>query len=182
MMRRALNSIKDVCGKRGLILCPGIAPGTGLHSQTLTTHFRSVETRNTLVNPTPLRYATKSEKPGSKRKRKLVRLRLQRLSPGAGLDGRGKISALASQVTEDLVPRALPIFNINQNATLVKEAIKLQLPIIAVLANKSDPFGIQFPIPGNSETPESLELYMSCVRDAVSDGERNEMKEILRIQ
>lgn len=63
--------------------------------------------------------------------------------------GRERISTLAAQVTEDLVPRALLILNMTQNSILVKEAIKLRIPVVAVLDNKSDPFGIQFPIPGN---------------------------------
>lgn len=222
MLRRALNFIREICEKRGSILCPnfvretdkGHEPGqdspslvgfspsltsssrlslggsvfskkTGGSFQSETRLPSSNTTTKTLSKgPTFLPGATGSrETLGSKQRRRTARLNLRfrnrkNQMSGKSLNRREKISALAPQVTEDLVPRALLIFNLNQNAILVKEAIKLQLPIIAVLDNKSDPSGIQFPIPGNSAKPESLELYISCVLNAIRSGKKGEMRKI----
>ena len=43
---------------------------------------------------------------------------------------------------------------------LAKEAMKLRLPIIAILDSNSEPFGIQYPIPGNDDSKESIHLYL----------------------
>lgn len=215
MLRRALNFIREICEKRGSILCPNIVretdsnkgfdpPFLALSSSSDRDAFRKKtgtigrpeggprfqsETRlpsATTKGPTFLPSATGSrETLGSKQRRRTARLYLRSRNrknqmSGKSSNRREKISALAPQVTEDLVPRALLIFNLNQNAILVKGAIKLQLPIIAVLDNKSDPSGIQFPIPGNcsSANPESLELYISCVLNAIRSGKRGEMRNI----
>ena len=173
MMRRALNFIGEIYEKRGSLFCVGGGTNTAtLFSIDRKAKFQS-ETQSTQISakgPTGSR-----ETLGSKQRRRLRR----KSQMSSSLNRREKITALAPQVTEDLVPRALLILDPSKNAILVKEGIKLQLPVIAILDNKCDPSGIQYPIPGNgANLPESLELYILGVTNAIRDGKRNEMRKI----
>jgi ribosomal protein S2 len=77
-----------------------------------------------------------------------------------------------------LIPEALFILNSTENKTLIREAIKLQIPIIAVLGSSSNTFGIQYPIPGNTESVQSLNLYTQFIFYAISEAKKNEIKSI----
>jgi len=175
MLRRALNFIREIYEKRGSIFLYG---GEGESSKNF-----SGETQSTPIagvkGLTGLR-----ETLGSKQRRRVSRMQKNQMSrrkKSLNSSSREKISVILKtpQVIEDLVPRALLILDPNKNTILVKEAIKLQLPIVAILDNKSDPSGIQFPIPGNgANSSESPKLYISCVMNAIKDGKKNELKKI----
>ena len=49
------------------------------------------------------------------------------------------------------VPDMIFVIDTNMESLAVKEAIKLNIPIVAVLDSNSDPTGISFPIPGNDD-------------------------------
>jgi small subunit ribosomal protein S2 len=51
-----------------------------------------------------------------------------------------------------------------------KEAIKLNIPVVAILDTNSDPDGITYPIPGNDDAARALQLYCDLIADAVLDG------------
>jgi hypothetical protein len=79
------------------------------------------------------------------------------------------------------IPEALFITNINQNHTLIREALKLQVPIIAILDSNSNPFGIQYPIPGNSESIEALLLYIQLLFNTILSAKKHEIKTFLAL-
>jgi len=64
------------------------------------------------------------------------------------------------------------------NNILIKEATKLQIPVIGVLNNDSNPLGIQYPIPGNNESSKALYLYLKFLIKALSQGKKLESKRI----
>lgn len=76
-------------------------------------------------------------------------------------------------------PEAVFILNTAPNAALIKEAIKLQIPIIAVLDSDSDPYGIQYPIPGNDDSVDAISLYTELLLAAVAASKQNELKKIV---
>ncbi len=49
------------------------------------------------------------------------------------------------------VPDMIFIIDTNMESLAVKEAIKLKIPIVAILDSNSDPTGINYPIPGNDD-------------------------------
>ena len=49
------------------------------------------------------------------------------------------------------VPEMIFIIDTNMESLAVKEAIKLKIPIVAILDSNSDPTDINFPIPGNDD-------------------------------
>ena len=54
----------------------------------------------------------------------------------------------------------------------VKEAIKLKIPIVAVVDTNSDPTGINFPIPGNDDARRSINLYCDLVKQTIIDAQK----------
>lgn len=76
------------------------------------------------------------------------------------------------------LPEALFLLNTTENQTLIREAIKLQIPIIAVLGSSSNTFGIQYPIPGNTESVQSLNLYTQFLFYAIAEAKKTEIKSI----
>lgn len=52
----------------------------------------------------------------------------------------------------------------------ILEAVKLGIPVVAIVDSNSDPSSITFPIPGNDDASRSIELYCDMVARAVLDG------------
>ena len=52
----------------------------------------------------------------------------------------------------------------------IKEAIKLKIPIAAIIDSNSNPEGIDYPIPGNDDSAKCIRLYCDLVARAAIDG------------
>ncbi len=76
------------------------------------------------------------------------------------------------------IPEALFVANLSVNKILIKEATKLQIPIIGILNNDSNPFGIHFPIPGNNDSAKASALYLKVLIKTLSEGKKKELKQI----
>ena len=80
------------------------------------------------------------------------------------------------------IPELIFIIDTNIESLAVKEAIKLRIPIVAILDTNSDPTDIEFPIPGNDDARRSINLYCdllkSTILDAVKFIENKEIKKI----
>jgi len=72
------------------------------------------------------------------------------------------------------LPDILFVLDTNKEAIAIKEARKLNIPVIAVLDSNCDPRGITYPIPGNDDAIRSIALYCGLVSDAVLDGLQQE--------
>ena len=70
------------------------------------------------------------------------------------------------------VPEMIFIIDTNTESLAVKEAIKLQIPIVAILDSNSDPTGINFPIPGNDDARRSINLYCDLLKSTIKDAEK----------
>ena len=70
------------------------------------------------------------------------------------------------------VPNMLFIIDTNVESIAVKEAIKLNIPIVAILDSNSDPTGINFPIPGNDDARRSINLYCELLKDTIIDAKK----------
>ena len=70
------------------------------------------------------------------------------------------------------VPDMIFIIDTNTESLAVKEAIKLQIPIVAILDSNSDPTGINFPIPGNDDARRSIDLYCELLKQTILDGKK----------
>jgi len=70
------------------------------------------------------------------------------------------------------IPSMLFIIDTNVESIAVKEAIKLNIPIAAILDSNSDPTGINFPIPGNDDARRSINLYCELLKETIIDAKK----------
>jgi small subunit ribosomal protein S2 len=74
------------------------------------------------------------------------------------------------------IPELIFIIDTNIESLAVKEAVKLGIPIIAVVDTNSDPTNIKFPIPGNDDARRSINLYCDLLKNTITDAEKNIVK------
>ena len=75
------------------------------------------------------------------------------------------------------LPSMIFIVDTNVEDLAVKEAIRLNIPIVAVVDTNSDPTGITFPIPGNDDARRAINLYCELVKHTILDAKKNITKE-----
>ena len=66
-------------------------------------------------------------------------------------------------------PDLLFIIDTNKEILAVKEANKIEIPIVAVVDSNSNPEEINFPIPGNDDAIRSIEYYCSSVAETINN-------------
>ena len=71
------------------------------------------------------------------------------------------------------VPDMIFIIDTNVEALAVKEAIKLNIPIVAIIDTNSDPTEINFPIPGNDDARRAINLYCELIKQTILDAQKN---------
>jgi len=67
-------------------------------------------------------------------------------------------------------PDLLFVIDTNKESIAIKEAKKLNIPIVAIVDTNCDPDGIDFPIPGNDDAGRAITLYCDLVARAALDG------------
>ena len=70
-------------------------------------------------------------------------------------------------------PDMIFIIDTNVEDLAVKEASKLNIPIVAVVDSNSDPSSINFPIPGNDDARRAINLYCDLVKKTILDAQKN---------
>jgi small subunit ribosomal protein S2 len=68
------------------------------------------------------------------------------------------------------LPAALFIVDVQKEANAVKEAKRLNIPIIAIVDTCCDPTNIDYVIPANDDAAKSIELLVTIACDAMRDG------------
>ena len=71
------------------------------------------------------------------------------------------------------IPNMIFIIDTNVEDLAVKEALKLKIPIVAIVDTNSDPTGINFPIPGNDDARRAINLYCELVKQTILDAQKN---------
>ncbi len=72
----------------------------------------------------------------------------------------------------DKLPDALFILDAVSDNTAVKEALRKNLPIVAITDSNADPSVINYPIPGNDDAIKSIKLLVEAVASAYEDGKK----------
>jgi small subunit ribosomal protein S2 len=73
------------------------------------------------------------------------------------------------------LPDIIVVIDTNKEEIAVKEAMKLHIPVVAVIDSNSDPDGVDYMIPGNDDALRSINLYCELLSGAVLDGIQEEM-------
>ncbi|MDR1594111.1 MAG: 30S ribosomal protein S2 [Prevotellaceae bacterium] len=68
------------------------------------------------------------------------------------------------------LPAALFVVDIQKEANAIKEAKRLNIPVIAIVDTCCDPTNIDYVIPANDDAAKSIELIISIACDAMKDG------------
>ena len=96
-------------------------------------------------------------------KKELLKMSIQRDKLQRSLGG---ISSMKK------VPDLVFIIDTNYESLAIKEAIKLNIPIIAILDTNSNPDGIDFPVPGNDDARRSIDLYCSLIKETIENAKK----------
>lgn len=85
---------------------------------------------------------------------------------------------------EDLnrLPSALLVVDVKRESIAIKEALKLNIPVIGIVDTNSDPTSIDYPIPGNDDSSKSIDLLVGSLVDAMIEAvnERSKTKEMVQ--
>ena len=68
------------------------------------------------------------------------------------------------------LPAALFIVDIHKEHIAVKEAHRLNIPVFAIVDTNSNPEEVDFAIPGNDDAAKSIELILSKICAAITEG------------
>jgi small subunit ribosomal protein S2 len=73
-------------------------------------------------------------------------------------------------------PGAVVIFDIVHDANAVREAIKMKLPIVALVDTNADPDLVTYPIPCNDDAIKVLQLIADYIQSAMTEGKTKAKK------
>jgi len=74
------------------------------------------------------------------------------------------------------LPEALFIIDMKKEKTAVREARKMNIPIIAMCDTNVNPELADYPIPANDDATKSINLIMGAVKEAVEEGKQEQSK------
>ena len=69
------------------------------------------------------------------------------------------------------IPEMIFVIDTNIEELAIKEAIKLHIPIVAILDTNSNPIGINYPIPGNDDARRAINLYCDLIKQTILDAQ-----------
>jgi small subunit ribosomal protein S2 len=68
------------------------------------------------------------------------------------------------------LPGALFIIDTKKEHLAIKEAHNLNIPVIAIVDTNSNPHEVDFPIPANDDSRNTIELILGVITDALVEG------------
>ena len=71
------------------------------------------------------------------------------------------------------VPDLIFIIDTNYEKLAIKEAVKLNVPIIEILDTNSDPTDIDYPIPGNDDARRAINLYCDLLKQTIQNTQKD---------
>ncbi len=71
------------------------------------------------------------------------------------------------------LPDALFIVDVGHERIAVSEAVKLGIPVIAVVDSNNTPDGVDYVIPGNDDAIRAIQLYSNAIAASIDDGKRS---------
>lgn len=70
----------------------------------------------------------------------------------------------------DRLPDVVFVVDVVRDKIVVKEAIKMKIPVVAIVDSNADPDGVAYPIPGNDDAIKSLTYLLGKVKSAILLG------------
>lgn len=99
---------------------------------------------------------------------------LERITKKEGLNIRRELEKLNRGLSGiknmEGLPDAIFVIDVGHEKIAIAEAIKLKIPVVAVVDTNNSPDGCDYVIPGNDDAIRSINLYTSAIADAVLDA------------
>jgi small subunit ribosomal protein S2 len=74
------------------------------------------------------------------------------------------------------LPDVLVVIDTLRESIAIREALKLKIPVVAIIDTNSCPDDIDYPIPGNDDATRAIELYCDLFANAVLSGLQKGMR------
>lgn len=71
------------------------------------------------------------------------------------------------------LPDMIFLVSIHEEATAVREAVKMGIPVVGIVDTNADPRPIEYPIPANDDAVKSVSLVVDTIAKAVEDGKNS---------
>ncbi len=71
------------------------------------------------------------------------------------------------------MPDAIFIWDIKKEKTAITEAVKKNIPVIAICDTNTNPSNVNYIIPSNDDATKTIKLVMNSVKEAILDGKKN---------
>lgn len=68
------------------------------------------------------------------------------------------------------LPDIIFVIDTVKESLALQEAVKLNIPVVAVVDSNSDPSVVTFPIPGNDDASRAIDLYCDMAAQSILDG------------
>jgi len=65
------------------------------------------------------------------------------------------------------LPNAVVIVDVDREVTALEEALRLEIPVIAIVDTNCDPRIVNYPIPANDDSIRTIQLIISAIVDAI---------------
>lgn len=86
----------------------------------------------------------------------------------------------AGIVNMEGLPSCIFVVDTKKEETAVREARRLEIPIVALIDTNSNPEIIDYPIPGNDDAIKSIQLITTLITDAIVDGRKKFLEYLSR--
>ena len=75
------------------------------------------------------------------------------------------------------LPDALVIVDAQYEDTAIREASRLEIPVIAIVDSNTNPNKVDYPIPANDDSMRTIQLIISALADTIVEARGNISKE-----
>ena len=65
------------------------------------------------------------------------------------------------------LPDVVVIVDANHEMTVIKEANRLEIPVVAIVDSNTDPRPVDYPIPANDDSIRAIQLIISAIADGI---------------
>ena len=110
---------------------------------------------------------------------------LERMSKKEGLTYQREHEKLVKSIggIKDMnaLPDAIFVIDVGYHKIAVQEAVKLGIPVVAVVDTNHSPEGVAYVIPGNDDSSRAVRLYARGIADAVLEGKAQAMAGVVAV-
>lgn len=78
------------------------------------------------------------------------------------------------------LPDILFILDARKEINAVREAARMNIPVVAIVDTNSDPTSVDYPIPANDDALKSIEILVKTISAAVAEGKKEAAKKQIK--